>query len=720
MAGDVIKEFLVGLGFKVDEAGLGKFSSGIAQATIAVTAIGTAAVVAATGIAHFVAGIAAKFDVISDLSGRVNTTASEIMRLGYVATLTDSSVSAVNSSLEGLSTREGEAALGIGRGAMIFKKLGLEAKDSGGKLKSTVVLLAEIGEKLKGLGRGEQLAILQKLGIDRTLIQLLTSDISGLSAEFDSLYRAAGIDVDKAAAESSLFNDELDRLVAASDAVKSAIGLAFMAQVRGAFTTLRKFIVDNAPVIIAALTPVIAVTLDIAEAFIRIVARIGSGVGVIIGWLAQLGDATNDWSTYIIAAVAAWKYLNLAFLATPIGMILSLSAAIALLIDDFLTWREGGDSLIDWGSTFGQTLQVLGALIGTVGAAILTAKAIMIGAVAATTAWNTITIAATATLSALRVAVALLNIVFLANPIGLVITAIGALITAGYLLIANWGAVKDWFRSLWNWFESTFPNISGFITGAFDAAAKQVMAIFEPVQAWFAQFFSWIGAGLDKALKVGAKITGALGFGAEAGTDANQQIQPGVPGLPGLPGEPGISGLPGEAGPAVAGEPGKPGETGKSVAAVEPGLPGKPGEPGIPGKPGEAGIPGNPSEPGKPGIPGIAGQQGLPGIAAAAGEPGKPGVPGKPGIAGKPAVLPDFSKLFKLPELTLPATQLTGPALVPSPRVTNSMQTNQTVSQNTKIVVEGSADPAATGRRVAAAQNRVNADLARNLVGVTR
>ncbi|MHC3068684.1 hypothetical protein FIB12_25115, partial [Klebsiella pneumoniae] len=85
MNGEVIKEFLVGLGFQIDEAGLSKFSSGITNATIAVGAIGTAAVAAAGAITAFVAGVADKFDALGDLADRVNTTVESVMRLGYVA-----------------------------------------------------------------------------------------------------------------------------------------------------------------------------------------------------------------------------------------------------------------------------------------------------------------------------------------------------------------------------------------------------------------------------------------------------------------------------------------------------------------------------------------------------------------------------------------------------------------------------------------------------------
>lgn len=348
MSGEVIKEFLVGLGFQVDEGGLSNFNAGITKATLAVTAIGTAAIAAAGMITSFVAGVADKFDQIGDLADRVNTTTEEIMRLGYVATLTGSSVEAANSSLEGLSRTAGEAALGMGRGAKIFEDLGLQAKDSNGNLKDTSVLMAEIGDKIKDMGRGEQLAVLSKLGIDPTMINALTTDVSGLASEFDALYKAAGVDANKAAEASGEFNDSMDRLKMTFDAIKSAVGLKFMGQIKHGIDTLRKFLVENMPKIINAVSPIIDIVLRIAEAFITIVGRVGQAIGAIIGWLVKVNDATDGWAGYILAAAAAWKYLNLSFLATPIGMILSLAAAIALLVDDFLTWKEGGDSLIDW------------------------------------------------------------------------------------------------------------------------------------------------------------------------------------------------------------------------------------------------------------------------------------------------------------------------------------------------------------------------------------
>ena len=350
MTAEPIKEFLVGLGFKVDEAGLERFSSRIKKATFAAAGLAAAAVASATAITKFVSGVADKFDDIGDLAARIDTTAEEILRLGFVATLTGSSLDAVKSSVENLNRVAGEASRGIGRGAKVFENLGISVKNTNGEMKDTSQLMAEVGDKIKDLGRGEQLALLSKLGIDATLIGALTEDVSGLAAEFDQLYKNAGIDSNKAAKLSGEFNDSMDRLTMSFDAIKSAVGLRFMGQVKNGIDTLRKFLVENMPKIINAVSPIIKLVLGIAEAFITIAGRIGSGIGVIIGFFGRLNDATNGWAGYILAAAAAWKIFNLAFLATPLGIILSLAAAIALLVDDFMTWREGGDTLIDWDS----------------------------------------------------------------------------------------------------------------------------------------------------------------------------------------------------------------------------------------------------------------------------------------------------------------------------------------------------------------------------------
>lgn len=62
MSSDTIKEFLVALGFKVDENGLKKFETGIGKATKVAAALGTAAIAAATECEASVIKISGKLD----------------------------------------------------------------------------------------------------------------------------------------------------------------------------------------------------------------------------------------------------------------------------------------------------------------------------------------------------------------------------------------------------------------------------------------------------------------------------------------------------------------------------------------------------------------------------------------------------------------------------------------------------------------------------------
>lgn len=80
------------------------------------------------------------------------------------------------------------------------------------------------------------------------------------------------------------------------------------------------------------------------------------------GSIMRLGDETNKLSiesiptgsmvmmlrtglTLLMSFLPVLKALRLAFLMSPIGIIVALAAAIAMLWDDYKTWKEGGKSL---------------------------------------------------------------------------------------------------------------------------------------------------------------------------------------------------------------------------------------------------------------------------------------------------------------------------------------------------------------------------------------
>ena len=123
MSATVLKEFLVKLGFAVDKNGAETFSSKVFSAGKNIAVLGAAVQASAAAVVGFVSVIADSIDNLADVSGRTGEAANELDKLGYIATLTDSSLEASNSSVENLSKNIGDAAMGMGRAQKVFEEL---------------------------------------------------------------------------------------------------------------------------------------------------------------------------------------------------------------------------------------------------------------------------------------------------------------------------------------------------------------------------------------------------------------------------------------------------------------------------------------------------------------------------------------------------------------------------------------------------------------------
>ncbi|AIR63517.1 hypothetical protein LH23_23470 [Cedecea neteri] len=63
----------------------------------------------------------------------------------------------------------------------------------------------------------------------------------------------------------------------------------------------------------------------------------------------MLDGSTQTVIATVAGMIAIWYGLNTAFMASPIGLVLALATSIGLLYDDYMKWRDGGESLINWG-----------------------------------------------------------------------------------------------------------------------------------------------------------------------------------------------------------------------------------------------------------------------------------------------------------------------------------------------------------------------------------
>lgn len=366
---DTIKEFLVGLGFHIDEAGLKNFVDGITSASLRAAAFG-AAVTAAAGMAIAgVAAVAKETEELDLMAQRLNTTTSALDDFGDAAEIVGIDGDKANESLKALNKTVGEAALGVGRGKIILEKLGISAVDASGKVRSTTDVMADLQAKLSTMDRGQAMTVMEKLGLDPELLRMFNGELGNMvdiNKQLSDIDASVGFDFDTMVAESKAFQQSQRSMMVQVRLLhkwfstlweKLATDLmpkvrAGMERISKVMETMRMSLQANGKKIIEGLQPFLNLILRLAESFTTFVARVISVgfklVSSVLGIFSKLNEASGGWIGYLAIAAAAWKTFNLAFLATPIGAIIGVAVAILALYDDFMTWKEGGDSLIDW------------------------------------------------------------------------------------------------------------------------------------------------------------------------------------------------------------------------------------------------------------------------------------------------------------------------------------------------------------------------------------
>jgi hypothetical protein len=150
------------------------FNSNLGSSIKLLAGVGSAIVGAAAGFAMFTSSVTESIDPMVQLSRETGDTIAEIQELGFAASQNGSSLDAVMSSIRELTKRAGEfARTGGGSASEAFLQLGVSVRDSNGQMKTASQLMTELSGTLQGFSKGEQADILDKLGIDPSMIQLL-------------------------------------------------------------------------------------------------------------------------------------------------------------------------------------------------------------------------------------------------------------------------------------------------------------------------------------------------------------------------------------------------------------------------------------------------------------------------------------------------------------------------------------------------------------------
>ncbi|EPB1549249.1 hypothetical protein ACRBZN_005246 [Klebsiella pneumoniae] len=345
MNAETLKDFLISLGFKVDEAGARKFDAVVAGTTLKAIELGVKVEAAALSVVAFTAKIASGLDDLYWASQRTGATVEGIKQIGYAVSQVGGSVDGARGSLENLARfmRNNPGAEGF------LNRLGVQTRDASGNMRDMATIFTGVGQRLSSMPyyRANQYA--QMLGLDENTLMAMRRGIGQFSGEYTAMTKAIGYNVDVAAVSSNKFMTSLRSFGLMAGMARDKIGSSLADGLAGSLDRLRRQILENFPKIEGAITGTV-----------KGILWAGEMVGRVIYRLIQLGQSISDWwdsldkqSQQLIeligALTAAWWMLNRAMLASPITWVLGLAAAIALLWEDYQTWKEGGKSLIDWG-----------------------------------------------------------------------------------------------------------------------------------------------------------------------------------------------------------------------------------------------------------------------------------------------------------------------------------------------------------------------------------
>lgn len=507
---DTIKEYLVGLGFDVHDDSYAKFKAGIVGASALVATLGAGIVGLSTAITHFVGEAAHDLDKLDEYAKNVNVDAGIVEQFEYAASVLDSSSESARGAIKSVSAAIGDAANGFPRALKLFDRLGLSFKKNNGQVKTAVELFDDIREKIKDLSRPEQISFLGKLGIDSTMLRTLTEDWSDLRAELLAINNAIGMSKKPAtelAADYYMAQVKLDKVFTA---IRQGIALRLMPQILKSMNDVRRILVENLPMILDKITPILKFVLNLSRWGLQLVLDVADAAVTAAGYIRDLDEATGGWAKVLGAAYLAWKLWNSELANSPTGQVLKLAAAISLLWNDYKTWRDGtGRSAIDWGSSLGRWIIWLGK------AYLLWRGFKVIVSSAFSAIWSGIKLIAELWLfhfvieklieatrgwwlvSKLLTALKWVHLTLALYPLLLIIPlVVAALAYLAYELglfdKQGWKNSMEGYSKFFSWLGGKFSDAGDVIAQWASSGAQSVVDAWEGVKTWFSDWFVWL------------------------------------------------------------------------------------------------------------------------------------------------------------------------------------------------------------------------------------
>lgn len=320
----VLREIIAHFGVTADATALERLDSTIGKVKQGLGTLGVA--LGLSQMVNFTNETAAAADDLGDLSERLNISTESLQAWGFAAQQNGSSAEEFAGSIGHLVRSVSEAGGGSKEALASFKKLGVQVKDSAGKLRSVDSLLPDVADGLKNIANPTERSALALKIFGRGALPLvpLLSKGSAAIAEYAEEFKALGGGFsDEAVKQASDYEDQVARLNVTLVSLKSKalnVLLPVFQRVSELMTKLGQSFAW------------VAEKTELLEAAMIV-------IGTRAAWLAVEWVTANK--AILLSTLKTWGLVALKFAVVAAGM-----AVIIAAVEDVLVLFSGGKSVI--------------------------------------------------------------------------------------------------------------------------------------------------------------------------------------------------------------------------------------------------------------------------------------------------------------------------------------------------------------------------------------
>ncbi|MEG1090761.1 MAG: hypothetical protein RSE38_05495 [Acinetobacter sp.] len=279
------------------------------------------------------------------------------------------------------------------------------------------------------------------------------------------------------------YRENMGKLGKTIESVKTQVALSFLPAMYRLSQQYSDLLEKNKELIANGISKLLSVVRDVVQVIDNFISFIRFAIEGTIGWEKAL---------YLI--IAAFVFLKramiLAFVTNPIFWVILAIGALLLLIDDFMTHMQGGESLLGpfWEKMIGWVNKAKDIWNGFSEEAKSAIKSIGIAFALLTPMLGGVT----GTFMMLGKAILFVGKAMLMNPIGLIITLIGVLIYFIVDLIKWLNGGESQFSSLWQAAADVWNKIVDATSQAIEKMINAVKKFIDDTKAYFGGIYDSI------------------------------------------------------------------------------------------------------------------------------------------------------------------------------------------------------------------------------------